>query len=135
MVDYENKLFECQTVNEIQVVVEEEYNDVCHSCEGLWSIMKDIHQNINLVCDGVTYDDIYQLDKSLVVQMAKCDVRAANLYAKSVNLYLELLERKQWLEFILSVSFVDDGEVIRVIDLYTAFIFEQKEKAKNTSCH
>lgn len=134
MNDYEKKLFECQTVNEIQVVVEEEYNGVCHLCEGLWSGMKGICQNINLVDDD-EYDDIYQLGKSLAVRMAKCDVRDDNLYAKFVNIYLELLERKQWLEFILSASFVDDGEVIRVIDLYFAFVFEQKEKAKNTSCH
>lgn len=107
MADYENKLFECQTVNEIQVIVEEEYNDVCHSCDVLLAI----------------------------AQMVKCDVRAANLYAKFANLYLELLKRKELLEFILSASFVDDGEVIRVIDLYFAFICEQKEKVKNTSCH
>jgi len=134
MVDCEKKLLECQTVDEIQAIVEEEYNDVGRSCESLWLSMKGIRQNINLV-DYDEYDDIYQLDKSLAVRTAKLDVRAANLYAKSVNLYLELLEHKQVLEFILFGSFDDDGEVLRVIDLYSAFIFEQKEKAKNTSCH
>lgn len=58
MVDCEKKLFECQTVDETQAIVEEAYNDVCRSCESLWLSMKGIRQNINLV-DYDEYDDIY----------------------------------------------------------------------------
>lgn len=120
----DGKMRDCKTVDDVKEELLKCYAKIRCARKQVWLDSLDLRDGNKNVNDE-NFDLFCQVDRPLAMRCAKLDARQANLYVRYLELYFDLLEHEEKLEFILFESVKDDsGQLVCILDEFEKFILE-----------
>lgn len=119
----DTEVLERKAVEELKEELLKFYAKIRRARKQVWLDSLDLRDNKNIQDEN--FDLFCQVDRPLAMRCAKLDARQANLYVRYLELYFDLLEHEEKLEFILFESVKDDsGQLVCILDEFEKFCFE-----------